>query len=56
MYKISILWGEDLLEDDDEPQTYSFDTEAEVDAFKLAIHVMNGMFGCPHKIVSEGEE
>ena len=54
MHKISILWSEDLIENGDIAQTYSFDTEAELKAFMQAVHVMDGYFGCPYQIVEEG--
>ena len=54
MHKVSILWGEDLLEDGDVAETYSFDTESELKAFMQAVHVMDGYFGCPYQIVEEG--
>jgi|TARA_R100000479_G_C6373638_1_gene198083 hypothetical protein len=43
-YNISILWGE-APDDDDEPITYSFDSEAELNAFKLGISEMDGWQG-----------
>ena len=52
--KVSILWGEDLLEIGDVAQTYSFATESELKAFMQAVHVMDGYFGCPYQIVEEG--
>ena len=54
MYKVSILWGEDLLESGDVADTYFFATESELKAFMLAVHVMDGYFGCPYQIVEEG--
>jgi len=54
MHKVSILWGEDLLENGDVAQTYSFATEPELKAFMQAVHVMEGYFGCPYQIVEEG--
>jgi len=52
--KVSILWGEDLLEDGDVAETYCFATESELKAFMQAVHVMDGYFGCPYQIVEEG--
>lgn len=52
--KVSILWGEDLLENGDVAETYCFDTEPELKAFMQAVHVMDGYFGCPYQIVEEG--
>ena len=54
IHKVSILWTEDLIEYGDIAKTYSFDTEAELKAFMLAVHVMDGYFGCPYQIVEEG--
>ena len=54
MHKVSILWGEDLIENGDTAQTYSFATESELKAFMQAVHVMDGYFGCPYQIVEEG--
>ena len=54
MHKVSILWGEDLLEIGDVAETYCFATESELKAFMQAVHVMDGYFGCPYQIVEEG--
>jgi hypothetical protein len=54
MHKVSILWGEDLLEIGDVAETYTFATEPELKAFMYAVRVMDGYFGCPYKIVEEG--
>lgn len=41
---ITILWGQSP-EEDDEPKTYEFDTQAELDAFLLGIAEMDGWMG-----------
>lgn len=54
MHKVSILWGEDLLEIGDVAETYTFATEPELKAFMQAVRVVDGYFGCPYQIVEEG--
>lgn len=44
MYKITILWGQ-RPEDGQEAVTYSFDTQAELDAFELGVSEMDGWLG-----------
>ena len=44
MYKITILWGQSP-EDGQEAVTYSFDTQAELDAFELGVSEMDGWLG-----------
>tara|TARA_S200002703_G_scaffold118560_2_gene104214 strand:- start:241 stop:495 length:255 start_codon:yes stop_codon:yes gene_type:complete len=44
MHKISILWGE-CPEDGQEAVTYSFDTEAELNAFNFGIACADGWLG-----------
>jgi hypothetical protein len=50
-HKITILWGQDH-EDGDEPKTYEFATEGELDAFRLGIDEMDGWLG--YEFVEEG--
>lgn len=42
-FKVHILWGKhDEHEDDDRPVTYSFNTQAELDAFLYGVEEMDG--------------
>jgi len=43
-HSVSILWGQ-VPEDDDKPKTYTFDTQAELDAFMLGVKEMDGWMG-----------
>jgi hypothetical protein len=44
MHKITILWG-GCPEDGQEAVTYSFDTQAELDAFNLGVGEAEGWWG-----------
>ena len=43
-YKISILWGQ-TPDDGQKAITYSFNTQAELDAFNLGVGEMDGWLG-----------
>lgn len=43
-FHVKILWGE-APEEGDEPQTYTFPTKAEKDAFMLGLAEMEGWMG-----------
>lgn len=51
-HKVTIMWGE-CPEEGDVPRTYSFETEAELHAFKMGIEEMNGWMG--YHEIEEGQ-
>lgn len=52
-HSVSILWGQNPELDEREPQTYSFGTEAELDAFLEGVDAMDGWMD--YQIVEEDE-
>lgn len=59
MINVYVMWGESP-EDDSTPSTYTFATQAEVDAFLLGVAEMDGWLGYevldhPRHVVRKGE-